>query len=83
MKALIIACSILLACFPVAAKEFQLGNDVNKLIRMQTVDPLAENKVPTGSPPFSGKKAAKSINTESKGNKAEEVKSKNLLDSML
>lgn len=79
MKALVFPFFILLASFPSAADEFQLGNDLNKLIRLQTVDPLAENRVPTGSPPFSGQKAVKSINTAEKGKKAEKVKSKELI----
>lgn len=83
MKLLVIPFFMLLTGFPAAAEEFQLGNDVNKLIRMQTIDPLAENRVPTGSPTFSGKKASKSLSTAEKGEKSEKVKTKNIIASSL
>ncbi|WP_261396780.1 hypothetical protein [Photobacterium rosenbergii] len=48
--------------------------------RLQTVDPLAENKVPLGSPMFSGKKAAKSFYKERSGSEQKTIKNKNLLN---
>lgn len=79
MKIIAISCLTFFACFNAVADEFQLGKSTNQLIRLQTVDPLAETRVPTGSPPFSGKKATKSINTEQKGLKAEKVKTKDIV----
>ncbi|MGF1702944.1 hypothetical protein L4D09_21890 [Photobacterium makurazakiensis] len=63
----------------VLAKELKLGNSVNQMIRLQTVDPLAENRVPLGSPLFSGKKASKSFTTEKKGHEQDKVKSKSII----
>lgn len=79
IKSTLILCLGLLVNTVALAAEVQLGNSVNQLIRMQTVDPLAENRVPTGSPSFSGKKAEKSINTEQKGIKSEKVKEKRII----
>ena len=79
MRILVISCLTFFTCFNAVAGEVQLGNSKSQLIRLQTVDPLAENRVPTGSPPFSGKKASKSINTEQKGDKGEEVKKKKII----
>lgn len=79
MKALFIPLIVLLTSFPVTAEDYLMGNDVKKLIRLQTVDPLAETKVPAASPPFSGKKASKSLNMEEKGVKSEQLKNKKIL----
>lgn len=79
MKALFIPLIVLFTSFPVTAEDFVMGSDVKKLIRLQTVDPLAETKVPTASPPFSGKKASKSMNTEEKGVKSEQLKKQKIL----
>ncbi|MDX1302218.1 hypothetical protein [Photobacterium sp.] len=61
------------------ANDMKLGDSQNQLIRMQTVDPLAENRVPENSPPFSGEKASKAIRSNHKGEEAEKVKTKELL----
>ncbi|MGF1682438.1 hypothetical protein [Photobacterium minamisatsumaniensis] len=61
------------------AKEPALGNSLNQMIRLQTVDPLAENRVPLGSPSFSGKKASKSFKGELKGTEQKKVKNKNII----
>ncbi|WP_299013382.1 hypothetical protein [uncultured Photobacterium sp.] len=79
MKYIFITCLSLWVCSPAVANELPLGDSLNQLVRLQTVDPLAENRVPTGSPPFSGKKANKSINTEQKGVKSEKVKNKKII----
>lgn len=51
-----------------------LGKSRNQMIRLQTVDPLAENRVPTQSPPFSGKKATKAIKQEHIGLEQKKIK---------
>ncbi|MCQ1058866.1 hypothetical protein ACQKPX_13415 [Photobacterium sp. DNB23_23_1] len=55
------------------------GKSTQQLKRLQTVDPLAENRVPLGSPAFSGKKASKSFNSERKGSDQKKVKNKELI----
>ena len=49
------------------------------MVRLQTVDPLAENKVPLGSPIFSGRKASKSFETETSGKEQKAVKNKDII----
>ncbi|WEM45624.1 hypothetical protein PTW35_21365 (plasmid) [Photobacterium sp. DA100] len=69
----------LVFCHASWSGEPALGNSLNKMVRMQTVDPLAENRVPLGSPTFSGKKASKSFLLEKKGTEQKKVKSKDII----
>jgi len=72
---------MLVSAFTVTAcaDGMKLGDSQNLLVRMQTVDPLAENRIPENSPPFSGEKASKAIRSHHKGKEAEKVKTKELL----
>ncbi|MGF1734570.1 hypothetical protein [Photobacterium satsumensis] len=63
----------------ILAGDSTWGKSTQQLIRLQTVDPLAENRVPLGSPVFSGKKASKSFNKEQKGSDQKTVKNKELI----
>ncbi|MEJ2762561.1 hypothetical protein VV869_00940 [Photobacterium sp. MCCC 1A19761] len=79
MKTVLAVALWLLFCSTATAKSDPFGQSKHQLIRMQTIDPLAETRVPEGPPRFSGKKASKSINTEQKGLKSEKVKEKNMI----
>lgn len=57
MKKIIIFVCACLSCPTVLAEEVKLGHSLNQMVRLQTVDPLAESKVPLASPTFSGKKS--------------------------
>ncbi|WP_157134387.1 hypothetical protein [Photobacterium profundum] len=50
MKIMMFTTFIMAMSVSSCANEFNLGDSRNKMIRMQTVDPLAENKVPGGFP---------------------------------
>ena len=62
------------------AEESTWGKSTQQMKRLQTVDPLAESRVPIGSPTFSGKKATKSFNKERSGSEQKTIKNKNLLN---
>ncbi|MGF1862006.1 hypothetical protein [Photobacterium profundum] len=80
MKIIMFATFIMAVSVSSCANEFNLGDSRNKMIRMQTVDPLAENKVPVGSPPYSGKKASKAIASGNEGKEGKDLKNKTLID---
>ncbi|PSW15818.1 hypothetical protein C9J01_02035 [Photobacterium rosenbergii] len=77
-KVIIIFCASL-SCPTVVAEDVKLGQSLNQMVRLQTVDPLAESKVPLGSPTFSGKKASKSFKTESSGSEQKALKNKDII----
>lgn len=79
MDSRILTLCLLFASMSVWAGDAAWGKSTQQLIRLQTVDPLAENRVPQGSPVFSGKKASKSFNKEQKGNEQKTVKNKELI----
>lgn len=70
---------LMFASTSILAGDATWGKSTQQLIRLQTVDPLAENRVPQGSPVFSGKKASKSFNKERKGSDQKTVKNKELI----
>jgi hypothetical protein len=80
MKIIMFTTFIMAMSVSSCANEFNLGDSRNKMIRMQTVDPLAENKVPVGSPAYSGKKASKAITSGNEGKEGKELKKKTLID---
>ena len=79
MNIKLITLTAILLSSPCWAGEPALGKSLNQMVRMQTVDPLAENRVPQGSPTFSGKKASKSFHLEQKGSEQKKVKNKDII----
>ncbi|PSU35995.1 hypothetical protein C9I99_02995 [Photobacterium lutimaris] len=79
MKSKLITLSLLLFSVTCSADNATWGNSLHQMVRLQTVDPLAENRVPQGSPTFSGKKATKSFNLEQKGNEQKKIKNKDII----
>ena len=72
--------SLIITCTNGWADESSWGKSTQQMKRLQTVDPLAENKVPLGSPSFSGKKASKSFNKERSGGDQKTIKNKDLIN---